>query len=45
MTLQLELDQLHGDRELIDVHAAIAVHVSQGPEKKVQNKRGRICDL
>lgn len=31
MTLQLELDQFHGDGELVDVHAAIAVHVGQGP--------------
>lgn len=31
MALQLELDQFHGDGELVDVHAAIAVHVGQGP--------------
>lgn len=39
MTLQLELDQLHGDRELMDVHAAIAVHVGQGPEKKGSERK------
>lgn len=38
MTLQLELDQFHGDGELVDVHAAVAVHVGQGPA----NTRGTL---
>jgi len=34
VTLQLQLDELHGDGELVDVHSAIAVHVRQSPGAK-----------
>lgn len=40
MTLQLKFDQFHGDGELMDVHAAITVHVCQGPEKRFKMKEG-----
>lgn len=42
VTLQLELDQFHGNGELVDVHAAVAVHVGQGPG----NTRGTLwCSI
>lgn len=43
MTLQLEFDQLHGDGELVDVHATIAVHVGQSPGNTRETQLCSIC--
>lgn len=45
MTLEFELDEFHGDGELVDVHAAIAVHVSQSPLKgeRLEIKKRKCC--
>lgn len=41
MTLQLELDQLHGDGELVHVHLPIIVHIGQGPERGRESKESK----
>lgn len=31
MTLEFQFDEFHGDRELVDIHTTVAVHIGQGP--------------
>lgn len=46
VTLEFELDQFHGNGELMDVHTAIAVHVSQSPLKgeRLKTKTKKCCE-
>lgn len=42
MTLEFQLDEFHGDGELVDVHTTITVHISQSPEKVHREKVNRL---
>lgn len=38
MTLEFQFDEFHGDGELVDVHTAITVHISQSPSKEEEEE-------
>lgn len=42
MTLELHFDEFHSNGELVDVHAAVTVHVSQSP---ADQEKMRVCPV
>lgn len=43
MTLEFQFDEFHGDGELVDVHTAITIHISQSPLKDENSKMMMQC--